>query len=102
MALDAQDQARLQRIESALVSADPALARRFRSWQPSSRQRPLLPGWSSVPSWAAAVFVVAFAGWVLSPVLGVVVVIGIAASCLWQRVKVPVPPPRRGARRGGR
>ena len=102
MALDAEDQARLQRIESDLISADPALARRFRSWQPSSRQRPLLPGWSSLPGWATAVFLVAFTGWVLSPVLGVVAVIGVAFCWLWQRVKVPVPPPRRGARRGGR
>ena len=102
MALNAEDQARLQRIESSLACTDPALARRFRSWRPPSGQRPTLPGWSAVPGWAMAVFLVGFTWWVLSPVVGVLVVIGFAAFWVHQRAAARARPARRNGTRGTR
>ena len=78
MALDADDLARLGRIESDLASADPDFARRLRSWRPSAEQRALVPGWSVLPRWVLEVFLVGFAGWVL-PVPVSVVVVGLVA-----------------------
>jgi Protein of unknown function (DUF3040) len=102
VALDAEDQARLSRIESDLASADPALATRLRSWRPSAQQRATPPGWSVAPGWMLAVFLVGFTGWVLSPVVGALVVVGLAACLLWKRVPGAVRAPRRGVtRRGG-
>ena len=98
MALDAGDRARLERIESGLTHDDPALVQQFRSWRPSSGQRPLLPGWSVVPGWAGLVFLVAFCTWMVSPVLGVLLVVVGAVARLWARSarRVDAAPPRRG------
>jgi len=102
MALDAEDQARLRRIESDLASGDPAFASRLRSWRPSSRRWALPSGWSEVPGWALAVFLVAFAGWVLSPGVGALIVMAVAGARLWTQAVARVRPPRRGVPRRGR
>lgn len=85
MALDAEDRARLQGIESGLTQDDPVLVQQFRAWRPSSGGRPLLPGWSVVPLWALLVFLVAFCTWLVSPVFGVLVVVVGGASVLRAR-----------------
>ena len=101
MALDAEDRARLQRIESGLTNDDPALVRQFRSWRPSSGERPLSPGWSVVPRWVLLVFLVAFCGWVLSPGIGVLVALVAGARLLLVRAaRRPAAP--RGGPGGGR
>jgi len=87
MALDAEDLARLRRIESGLSRDDPALAQQFQAWEPSSGGRALLPGWSAVPTWVLFVFVVAFCTWMVSPVLGVLVVVLGGAGWLLARGK---------------
>ena len=100
MALDAEDLARLQRIESGLTNDDPALVRQFRSWRPSSGERPLLPGWSVVPRWVLLVFLVAFFGWVLSPGFGLLVaVIGGGSRLLARAARRPAAPRARPRRR---
>ncbi|MDT7580501.1 MAG: hypothetical protein QOK35_1765 [Pseudonocardiales bacterium] len=103
MALVAEDQARLRRIESDLASTDPALARRFRSWRPPAHQPVTLPGWSAMPRWVMEVFLVGCAGWMLPPALCAVVVAGIAACRLWSHTADrPCPPQQRAAPGGGR
>ena len=101
MALDADDLARLGRIESDLASADPDFARRLRSWRPSAEQRALVPGWSVLPRWVLEVFLVAFACWVLPPAVSAVVVAVVAGCRLWGHVAGRVRPPQRSATRGG-
>ena len=101
MALDADDLARLGRIESDLASADPDFARRLRSWRPSAEQRALVPGWSLLPRWVLEVFLVGFAGWVLPVSVSVVVVALVAGFRLWGHVAGRVGPPQRNATRGG-
>jgi hypothetical protein len=100
VALDADDLARLGRIESDLASADPDLARRLRSWRPAAGQEGTLPGWSVPPRWVLEVFVVGFVCWVLAPALGVLVVTGIACWRLCERAAARVRPARPGISRG--
>jgi hypothetical protein len=102
VALDAEDQARLSRIESDLASADPALATRFRTWRPSAQQRPTPPGWSVAPGGMMGVFLVGFAGWVISPALGAVVAAGIGTCWLWYRWAGRLRPPQRPGTGGNR
>jgi hypothetical protein len=102
VALDAEDQARLSRIESDLASADPALATCFRSWRPSARQRPTPPGWSVAPGWMMGVFLVGFAGWVVPPALSIVVAVGLVACWLWDRRAGRLRPPQRPGTGGNR
>ena len=103
MALDADDLARLGRIESDLASADPDFARRLRSWRPSAEQRALVPGWSVLPRWVLEVFLVGFACWVLPVSVSVVVVALVAGFRLWGHVAGRARPRQRDVtRRGGR
>jgi len=75
VALDASDRARLRGIESGLTQDDPVLVKKFRSWRPPSGPRPLLPGWSVAPRWMLLVFLVAACTWIVSPVLGALVIV---------------------------
>jgi hypothetical protein len=100
VALDADDLARLGRIESDLASADPDLARRLRSWRPSAGQDAALPGWSVPPRWVLEVFLVGFACWVLPPALSFIVVAGVASWRLWERAAARRRPASRGVTRG--
>jgi Protein of unknown function (DUF3040) len=102
MALDAEDLARLRRIESGLTRADPSLAQQFQAWQPSSDGRALLPGWSAIPPWVLFVFIVAFCTWMVSPVLGVLVVVAGGIARQWARGARPAAAPRRRDPGGGR
>ena len=81
MALDAGDLARLQRIEAVLAHDDPALVEQLRSWRPS----PLAPGWSVVPLWASLAFLVGFSSWMLSPFVGLTVVVVAGTAWLYVR-----------------
>jgi hypothetical protein len=101
VALDAGDRARLQGIESGLIRDDPGLAKKFWSWTPSSGPRPLLPGWSVVPPWALLVFLVAICTWMVSPMLGVLVVIAGVGRMATLRAR-PTAAPRPGDGGGGR
>jgi hypothetical protein len=101
MALDADDLARLGRIESDLASTDPDFAKRLRSWRPSAEQRASVPGWSVLPRWVLEVFLVGFACWVLPPPVSAVVVAVVVCWRLWTRAAARVGPPHRGASRGG-
>lgn len=101
MALDADDLARLERIESDLASTDPDFARRVRAWRPGAEQRAPTPGWSVLPRWVLEVFLVAFACWVLPVPVSVVVVAVVAGFRLWGHVAGRVRPPQRNATRGG-
>lgn len=93
MALDAEDRARLRRIESGLNRDDPGLVQQFRAWRPSSGRRPLLPGWSPVPGWALLAFLVAAFSWIVTPGLGVLVItvvgIGVAYRRAAHRIDAP-------------
>jgi hypothetical protein len=102
VALDADDLARLGRIESDLASADPDFARRFRSWRPSAGQEAALPGWSVPPRWVLEVFLVGFAAWVLPIAVSIVVVTGLACWRLWERAAARVRPARPGVAGGRR
>ena len=102
MALDAEEQARLSRIESDLASADPAFATRFRAWRPSAQRPGLVPGWSVMPRWVLEVFLVGFAGWVLPVALSGLVVAGIATCRLWHHAANRVRPPQRPGTGGNR
>ena len=95
MALDADDLARLERIESDLASADPDFARRVRAWRPGAEQRAPVPGWSVLPRWVLEVFLVAFACWVFPAAVSAVVVAVVVCWRLWTRAAARVRPPRR-------
>jgi hypothetical protein len=101
VALDAGDRARLREIESRLIHDDPGLARKFWSWRPSSGPRPLLPGWSVVPPWALLVFLVAACTWMVSPVLGALVVVAGGIGRIATRARRTAPP-HSGDSGGGR
>lgn len=74
MALDAGDGARLRRIEVGLVHDDPLFVARFRSWRPSSGPG-VPPGWSVLPPWVAVVFLIGLTTWMLTPGVGVIVLL---------------------------
>ena len=95
MALDADDLARLERIESDLASTDPDFARRVRAWRPGAEQRAPVPGWSVLPRWVLEVFLVAFACWVFPAAMSAVVVAVAVCWRLWTRAAARVRPPRR-------
>jgi hypothetical protein len=80
MALDAADRARLKRIETGLVEADPVLAEMFRRWRPSTVPGVVRPGWTVVPGWMLVVFVFAFVMWVVGPVPSGMIAV---AGCCW-------------------
>ena len=101
MALDADDQARLGRIESDLASADPDFARRVRAWRPAAEQRAPMPGWSALPRWTVEVFLIGFACWVLPTAVSAVVVVAVAGYRLWEHVAGRIRPPQRDVTRGG-
>lgn len=101
MALDAGDRARLREIESGLIRDDPGLAKKFWTWRPSAGgPQPFLPGWSVVPPWALLVFVVAICTWMVSPMLGVLVVLAGIGRMLTLKARPAAP--RTGGSGGGR
>lgn len=69
MGLGSGDEDRLRGIEAELTASDPQLAARFRRWR-RPRGAPVPAGWTVVPAWAAAVFLVAASAWVVSPGTG--------------------------------
>jgi hypothetical protein len=78
MALDARDHARLMRIEMGLAESDPALARMFRRWRPSSAPSvPGLPGWTQVSRRMLVAFGCGLAILMTGPVVGG----GVVAIC---------------------
>ena len=82
MSLDAQDGARLRRIEFGLTRDDPSFVARIRSWRPEPG---VPPGWTTVPRWAALAFLVGLSTWMLTPVLGTIVLVLAGLGWLWQR-----------------
>ncbi len=78
MSVGPGDGARLRRIEDELVRDDPSLVAHFRSWRTPEGPP---AGWSVVPPWAAAVFLVGMTTWMVTPLIGSIV--GVALAVRW-------------------
>jgi hypothetical protein len=63
----------LESIERGLTDDDPALVEAFQKWEVPAEVRGVLPGATTVPPWALAVFAIAAVSWVVSPGFGVLV-----------------------------
>jgi len=101
MSVGAGDEARLRRIESELVQDDPSFVARFRSFPPADGPG-VLPGWSVVPPRVAMAFLVGLATWMLTPVIGAILVVTLAVCVLcrrWEARACAVRDPGRGSPR---